>query len=386
MIGACLASAAVAQPIAKLATIGDSYTDEYSDSGYGSYARGWTQLLAQYRGISMGPDAFTAGVYDWGEPRRGGFEDCWARAGAQTNDALANQVGGVVTGLNSRGVSHVAIFVGGNDFAPWFDHYQPIYYNTMTPGEVNAYVAGRLANITAILNQLPQGTKVVLASVMDFSALPYVWEGGEFWSVPDRERVNAAVVQLNNGLRDLAQARRLVFLDMHALGKTLWGPNNNLRHFVSIGNRQVNLWGRNSGTQPLSGWVEDGIHPDTIIQHIFANAFMAAFNVGFDTGLAPFTEQQMLVNVGRTYGGSDTLAPVIGPYEQYVQDYSCDIDFNNDGIFPDNQDISDFVLQFAGAECASCDGLDFNGDGIFPDNADFEAYLTVMAGAPCSSN
>jgi hypothetical protein len=94
----------------------------------------------------------------------------------------------------------------------------------------------------------------------------------------------------------------------------------------------------------------------------------------------------MLVNVGRTYGGSDTLAPVIGPYEQYVQDYSCDIDFNNDGIFPDNQDISDFVLQFAGAECASCDGLDFNGDGIFPDNADFEAYLTVMAGAPCSSN
>ena len=28
-----------------------------------------------------------------------------------------------------------------------------------------------------------------------------------------------------------------------------------------------------------------------------------------------------------------------------------DVDFNNDGVFPDNQDIVDFLAVFAGGEC-----------------------------------
>jgi hypothetical protein len=67
----------------------------------------------------------------------------------------------------------------------------------------------------------------------------------------------------------------------------------------------------------------------------------------------------------------------------------CDtIDFNGDGIFPDNQDIIDFIEVFAGAPCPTapsftCNDIDFNNDAIFPDNQDIVDFLNVFAGAAC---
>ncbi|HEX2839314.1 MAG TPA: hypothetical protein VHN77_14445 [Phycisphaerales bacterium] len=65
----------------------------------------------------------------------------------------------------------------------------------------------------------------------------------------------------------------------------------------------------------------------------------------------------------------------------------CDIDFNNDELFPDTQDIADLIAVFAGAECPTgpglCDGIDFNGDGLFPDTQDIADFLTAFAGGAC---
>jgi hypothetical protein len=64
----------------------------------------------------------------------------------------------------------------------------------------------------------------------------------------------------------------------------------------------------------------------------------------------------------------------------------CDsLDFNGDGIFPDNQDLTDFINVFAGAPCptGACGDLDFNNDGIFPDNADIAKFVEVLAGGSC---
>ncbi|HYF14272.1 MAG TPA: hypothetical protein VD971_04280 [Phycisphaerales bacterium] len=61
----------------------------------------------------------------------------------------------------------------------------------------------------------------------------------------------------------------------------------------------------------------------------------------------------------------------------------CDsIDFNNDGLFPDNQDLEDFQSVFGGGPCSTgdCNDLDFNNDGLFPDNADIEALYSVFGG------
>jgi len=66
---------------------------------------------------------------------------------------------------------------------------------------------------------------------------------------------------------------------------------------------------------------------------------------------------------------------------------SCDfIDFNRDGLYPDNLDLVDFFSAFGGGPCSTgplCGDLDFNNDGVSPDNADLAAFLRVFAGGDC---
>jgi hypothetical protein len=70
----------------------------------------------------------------------------------------------------------------------------------------------------------------------------------------------------------------------------------------------------------------------------------------------------------------------------------CDsIDFNGDGIFPDNQDIVSLFTVFSGGACGddvgvpsdTCHDIDFNNDGVFPDNQDLVEYLNAFAGGAC---
>ncbi|HEX2838459.1 MAG TPA: VCBS repeat-containing protein [Phycisphaerales bacterium] len=66
---------------------------------------------------------------------------------------------------------------------------------------------------------------------------------------------------------------------------------------------------------------------------------------------------------------------------------ACDtIDFNQDGLFPDTQDITDFIAVFGGAPCPTgvCGDIDFNNDGLFPDTQDITTLITVFAGGACS--
>jgi hypothetical protein len=71
---------------------------------------------------------------------------------------------------------------------------------------------------------------------------------------------------------------------------------------------------------------------------------------------------------------------------------ACDcIDFNLDGLFPDTQDIADFLSVFAGGVCAGqqatdppCNiDIDYNNDGLFPDTLDIESLLSTFAGGAC---
>ncbi len=66
----------------------------------------------------------------------------------------------------------------------------------------------------------------------------------------------------------------------------------------------------------------------------------------------------------------------------------CDpIDFNGDGLFPDTQDIADFLSVFAGGPCPTgpgqCGDIDFNNDGLFPDTTDIDSLLRVFSGGSC---
>ncbi|HEX2836655.1 MAG TPA: hypothetical protein VHN77_00855 [Phycisphaerales bacterium] len=72
---------------------------------------------------------------------------------------------------------------------------------------------------------------------------------------------------------------------------------------------------------------------------------------------------------------------------------ACDpIDFNNDSLFPDTQDIADFIAVFGGGVCGGqqvgdppCNSdIDFNNDGLFPDTDDIGALLRVFGGGGCA--
>jgi len=64
----------------------------------------------------------------------------------------------------------------------------------------------------------------------------------------------------------------------------------------------------------------------------------------------------------------------------------CDpVDFNGDGLFPDNQDLVDFLSVFGGGACSTgvCGDIDFNNDQLFPDNEDIAALFRVFGGGTC---
>jgi len=65
---------------------------------------------------------------------------------------------------------------------------------------------------------------------------------------------------------------------------------------------------------------------------------------------------------------------------------ACDsVDFNGDQLFPDNQDLIDYLSVFGGGACSTgtCGDIDFNNDGLFPDNEDIAAFFRVFGGGSC---
>ncbi|HLP85573.1 MAG TPA: choice-of-anchor tandem repeat NxxGxxAF-containing protein [Phycisphaerales bacterium] len=63
----------------------------------------------------------------------------------------------------------------------------------------------------------------------------------------------------------------------------------------------------------------------------------------------------------------------------------CDsIDFNNNLVFPEDQDVIDFFDVLGGATCAGCNDIDFNNNGVFPEDQDVIDFFNVLAGGTCS--
>ncbi|HLP85348.1 MAG TPA: hypothetical protein VK157_13445 [Phycisphaerales bacterium] len=62
----------------------------------------------------------------------------------------------------------------------------------------------------------------------------------------------------------------------------------------------------------------------------------------------------------------------------------CDsIDFNNNTVFPEDQDVIDFFNVLAGQDCPTCNDIDFNNNTVFPEDQDVIDFFTVLAGGTC---
>ncbi len=60
-----------------------------------------------------------------------------------------------------------------------------------------------------------------------------------------------------------------------------------------------------------------------------------------------------------------------------------DIDFNNNDVFPEDQDVIDFFNVLAGGDCPACNDIDFNNNGVFPEDQDVIDFFNVLAGGTC---
>lgn len=369
-----------AQPLGILGAIGDSLTDEYAEETY-DYARNWTMLVVDERSVDMGPTALQAGRpgNTWGEPRRSGYQANFARYGADSTDAISTSqhtgLANLVGPISEGGVTHVVVAIGANDFSPTSDAYFNIYFNLWSASRVTNHVNASIANIRTTVATLRQaGAEVVLCNVLDFGMVPAARQF--YGNAANRTRVANAVARVNQGVAQIADEQDVVLVDLAALGTTILGTHASIRPTLVIGGVSIGLTRRDTASHadPLAGFVDDGAHPHTTVQGVFANVLMTALNVGWNGGYTMFTDREILEAAGLAYGGSDTLAAAVGPYESYIRSFVCPADFNQDR-FLDFFDYDEFVAAFE-LGLPSCD---FNRDG-FLDFFDYDDFVAAYEG------
>ncbi|NOY41604.1 MAG: hypothetical protein GXP26_07205 [Planctomycetes bacterium] len=316
-----LVTADPAFAVVKLGVMGDSLSDEYFEDSY-SYAENWTVQLVEHRGIDMGP----TGV--WGEPRRNGYEYNWARAGATSADVIVSgQDTGLAAQIVPEGIEYGVLMIGSNDQGSE-DAYINIHDGTWSPAQINAWADGIATNIAASLDTvLPTGVKMVVTNSVDYGITPSVNTNGDVPNAAGRQAVSDVLrTILSPKIEAVAAARNLPYLDLAGAMDTVFGPQTNLNSTLTIGGVDIFLQeidDPNGGNpNPDAGFVDDGIHPNTSIQGLFANLVMESLNVGYGANLSLFSEEEIVTHAGLTYGGSDTLFPQIGNYSDYVTNYN----------------------------------------------------------------
>jgi hypothetical protein len=326
LVAAALVASASAADVARLGALGDSLTDEYAEEGYGAYARSWTELLVEERGVEMGLTAAAAGQPggSWGEPRRTGFEDNWARFGITTDGSIAaGAPAGLAAGVATRGVSHAVLFLGGNDFSPWAGAYDEIYGGVWGAAEIDAWLDSRIDNYRTILDLLAaEEAPVIVASVIDFGAMPFV--RSSFPNGAGREAVAAALADFRDRTRALAGEYGHPFLDLYALSRAIFGSQLAPRETLPVGNVPIDLDLSSGSAGDAAAWVADAIHPHTVVQAIWANAFATALDSALGGCIAPLSESEILAANGLAYGGADTLAAILGPLSGYLSRQAAD--------------------------------------------------------------
>ncbi|MCC6427984.1 MAG: hypothetical protein IT435_14330 [Phycisphaerales bacterium] len=365
------ASQSTAQ-VVRLGGMGDSLTDEYAEETY-SYAKNWFEQVEQYRGVDAGPTASEAGQPGgtWGEPRREYFKYNWSRSGATTNSLIS---GGQHTGLASQfttsGVTHAVLLIGANDFSPTSSAFFNIYNGFWSQNTINNYINGRLANMNTIVNTInASGMKLAVANFVDYTVAPIT--RSIYTDANKRERVSAVIRTVNEGIADICRQKKLPLVDVNGLGVAIFGTNLSLRPFLHMGGRSIDLNASDTAnnTNKLAGFVDDGVHPHTTLQGVFANVIMTGANIAWNAGYATFSEAEILSHAGLTYLGPDQLPSQLGDYAQYITNYACLADYDKSG-FVDIEDYSQFILAFEAGD----DAADYDGSG-FVDFEDFNDFV-----------
>jgi phospholipase/lecithinase/hemolysin len=288
-------------PITGVGILGDSSSDEYraDDNRGGTYAAttfNWVELLVQNRGLNFGEWG------TWGEPRRTGYKYNWSRSGATAQSLIDSGAHLGLAGQVANGeVSHVFIWIGGNDFATWNGTYANIYNGVISDAELQAKIESVVANITTAVDTVRQAGQVqmVMVTLGDRGITPDAI--GQFPDAAKRQRATDAVNAVNDGLKALAVARGIELVDVNTFAVSL---RNRLDQsgVMRIGGQTIDIFGY--GKEPHMGRLDDDDgHAGTVLSGLIANTlFLEPFNRAYGAGLAPLTDEEILRAAGLADG------------------------------------------------------------------------------------
>jgi hypothetical protein len=152
-----------------------------------------------------------------------------------------------------------------------------------------------------------------------------------------------------------------------------------------------------SGTGPLNyQWQKQNLAGDWI--DMIDDAFCTVSYLGTNFNYKAVRTSQLRVGFLDNIWQGNYRCVVTGPCGTVTSDQvtiaapgnNCDsIDFNRDGLFPDDADLVDFLSVLAGGPCTTdptpgCSDIDYNNDGLFPDDSDLISFLRVLAGGSCT--
>lgn len=278
-----------------IGVIGDSQSDEYraDDNRGGDYASttlNWVEILQKKRDFNFGE----WGVYD--EPRRTGYEYNWARTGSTTEAIiLSGQDTGLAEQIKSGKVNVVIIYVGANDFVPYRPNgYREIYNDSLSDEQLQEKVDTALA-------QIRTATRVVKKAGADAIIIVKVPDWGRHLAVQiafpnptKRARVTDTVNEINQGIELIAGQTGATTLDSTEFFRDLTEDSNGSE--VTIENATFNRV--LPSNTPSSLFLDDAIHPGTVVNGFFANAIIEHLNSNYGTSIKPLTPLEIFKTAG----------------------------------------------------------------------------------------
>lgn len=266
-----------------LAIIGDSAQDEYAAPENARPAINWVEHLA-LSGLPLGQWG------SWGGARRTGYEFNWARSGATSAQALADQVPGVLAQLQAGTVTHVLVQVGNNDLHAALA--SSIYAGQPTDYGALDYIASNIAQSANTLASVAPG-RVIVASVQDFVELDLLPdpERGVLNDPVGLQRVVDAVAWLNARTRSYLSPN-VIWFDWNAamasrLAQVRTGDT------LTLAGQAVAIRARCGSVE--CGYVIDAyLHPGTAISGLQAQIYLDEMRSVWGLTLPTLTDAEIM--------------------------------------------------------------------------------------------
>lgn len=275
----CALSVATAQavPINGLAAMGASETQGTLHSG------SWVPYLAVDRGLNFGPSqSYNKAI-----------------GGSKSQDLLDAGQHTKVAALVAEGKVDVAyLFVGGLDVPPVA--LQLILGTIDVPTWANGIVSRIMTAVDTVLAENPQG--MIVSGLPDMSLVPGAASYADF-----AQPVVDAIDYTNALLKAEVLSRNLVYIDTASAMRDLRAAP-----FV-VGGVTINM---TTGNPNPTHFFSDNIHPGTVGNGFFANMMLTALNIGYDTEIDQFSDQEILARAGLS--GSYTGETSNVDYSKYI--------------------------------------------------------------------